>query len=64
VALVISAIAATAGYYLQTRLRRLEELELQREAAHKLWPPTPAREVEEKIEITEVPIQYPSIAVS
>jgi len=30
VALVISAIAATAGYYLQTRLRRLEELEEQR----------------------------------
>lgn len=27
VSLVISAIAATAGYYLQTRLRRLEELE-------------------------------------
>jgi SOS regulatory protein LexA len=30
VALVISAIAATAGYYLQTRLKRLEELEKQR----------------------------------
>ena len=72
VALVISAIAATAGYYLQTRLRRLEELELKGEAAHELWPlapappppPPPAREIEEKEEITKVPIEYPSIAAS
>jgi len=63
VALVISSIAAIAGYYLQTRLRRLEELEEARIPVREEGPLAPAREAveEEKIPETKLIEELPSI---
>ena len=47
VTLVISSIAAIAGYYLQTRLRRLEELEEERFAPAQPPPFVPRRRFRE-----------------
>ena len=69
VALVISAIAATAGYYLQTRLRRLEELEEEHFAPILEMGPVPARfpppaPEEELTPIPPIPEKRLSIAAS
>jgi len=65
VALIISSIAAIAGYYLQTRLRRLEELEEERVApAPEIPVPSPPLALAPEEPLTPIPVERPSVAAS